>query len=103
MTTPRRIFLMSVATTCIGLSYPAAAQAPKPVDEKDPQAVSLGYVAEAKRADAKKYPKFEASQNCANCTLYQSKAGEAAGGCPLFAGRQVASKGWCSAWNKKAG
>jgi hypothetical protein len=62
MTTPRRIFLMSVATTCIGLSYPAVAQAPKPVDEKDPQAVSLGYVAEAKRADAKKYPKFEASQ-----------------------------------------
>ncbi|MBC7610490.1 MAG: high-potential iron-sulfur protein, partial [Ramlibacter sp.] len=23
-------------------------------------------------------------------------------GCPLFAGKQVAAKGWCSAWAKKA-
>ena len=27
---------------------------------------------------------------------------DAAGGCPLFAGKQVAGKGWCSAWAKKA-
>ncbi|MCB2000043.1 MAG: high-potential iron-sulfur protein, partial [Rhodoferax sp.] len=25
-----------------------------------------------------------------------------AGGCPLFAGKQVAGPGWCSAWVKKA-
>ena len=30
------------------------------------------------------------------------KAADAAGGCPLFAGKQVAGKGWCSAWAKKA-
>jgi hypothetical protein len=103
MATPRRIFLISVATACATLSCSAIAQAPNLVDEKDPQAVSMGYVAEAKRTDTKKYPKFEASQNCANCSLYRSKAGDMAGGCPLFAGKQVASKGWCSAWNKKAG
>ncbi|MEI8077610.1 MAG: high-potential iron-sulfur protein, partial [Betaproteobacteria bacterium] len=28
-------------------------------------------------------------------------AGSAAGGCALFAGKQVASKGWCSAYAKK--
>jgi hypothetical protein len=39
---------------------------------------------------------------CANCALFQGKAGDAWGGCPIFAGRQVAAKGWCSAWAKKA-
>jgi hypothetical protein len=34
--------------------------------------------------------------------LFQGKAGAAAGGCPLFAGKQVSSKGWCSAYAKKA-
>jgi hypothetical protein len=34
--------------------------------------------------------------------LYQGKAADKAGGCPLFAGKQVAGKGWCSAWAKKA-
>ncbi|MBZ8143927.1 iron permease, partial [Rubrivivax gelatinosus] len=27
---------------------------------------------------------------------------DAVGNCPLFAGKQVANKGWCSAWAKKA-
>ena len=43
------------------------------LDEKDAQAVALGYVADAKRVDAKKYPKFAAGQNCTNCALYQGK------------------------------
>jgi hypothetical protein len=29
-------------------------------------------------------------------------ATDKAGGCPLFAGKQVAGAGWCSAWAKKA-
>lgn len=37
----------------------------------------------------------------AACALYQGKAGDAAGNCPLFAGKMVSSKGWCSAWVKK--
>ena len=70
--------------------------------ETDPQAVALGYKADTTKVDAAKYPKHAATQNCANCALYQGKAGDAAGGCPLFAGKQVAGKGWCSAWAKKA-
>ena len=73
------------------------------VDEKDPQAVGLGYAADSTKVDAKKYPKHAATQLCSNCALYQGKATDAAGGCPLFAGKQVAGKGWCSAWAKKAG
>ena len=72
------------------------------VDEKDPLAVSLGYVSDAARANKVKYPLFAAGSHCANCGLYQGKAGDAAGGCPLYPGKQVSSTGWCSAWVKKA-
>jgi hypothetical protein len=102
MNSARRFFMITTVSSCAALATTAAHAQTKLVDDKDPQAVALGYVAEAKKADAKKYPKFEASQNCGNCSLYQGKATDAAGGCPLFAGKQVAGKGWCSAWNKKA-
>ena len=97
---PRRVFLITLAASGAALATRAQAQAL--VDEKDPQAVALGYVADAKRVDVKKYTKFAAGQNCANCALYQGKATDKAAGCPLFAGKQVAASGWCSAWAKKA-
>ena len=99
MNNTRRTFLMTLAASSAALT--SAAQAQAKLDEKDPQALALGYVADATKADTKKYPKYAAGQNCANCALYQGKAADAAGLCPLFAGRQVASKGWCSAWAKK--
>ena len=72
------------------------------VVDTDAQAVSLGYKADATKADQKKYPKYAAGQQCGNCALYQGKAKDASGPCPLFAGKQVSAKGWCSAWAKKA-
>ena len=91
---------MTLAVSGAALATGARAQAL--VDEKGPQAAALGYVAEAKRVDVKKYPRFAASQNCASCALYQGNAADQAGGCPLFAGKQVAASGWCSAWARKA-
>ena len=95
---------------------PAAAPAPMPaaapttpvgtgpmLDEADPTAVALGYVADASRADKAKYPSFVEGSNCANCALYQGAAGSEAGPCPLFAGKQVAAKGWCASYVKKTG
>jgi hypothetical protein len=41
-------------------------------------------------------------QDCGNCSFFQGKATDAYAPCPMFAGKQVASKGWCSAYNKKA-
>jgi len=99
-TFPRRVFLMTLAASGAALTTGARAQAL--LDEKDTQAVALGYLADAKRVDGKKYTKFAAGQNCANCALYQGKPADQAGGCPLFAGKQVAGAGWCSAWAKKA-
>jgi len=97
---PRRVFLMTLAASGVALATRAQAQAL--VDEKNAQAAALGYVADAKRVDVKKYPKFVAGQNCTNCVLYQGKATDKAAGCPLFAGKQVAGAGWCNAWAKKA-
>ena len=79
----------------------AFAQAPM-LAETDATAVALGYKADTTKVDAAKYPKHAAAQLCTNCVLYQGKATDAAAGCPLFAGKQVAGKGWCSAWAKKA-
>jgi hypothetical protein len=80
---------------------PALAQAPK-VDEKDPQAVALGYVTDVARVDKAKFAKYAAGQACGSCQLYQGKATDAAAPCAIFAGKQVATKGWCSAYVKKA-
>ena len=87
---PRRVFLMTLAASGAALATHAQAQAL--VDEKDAQAAALGYVADAKRVDAKKHAKYAAGQNCTNCSLYQGKAADKAGGCPLFAGKQVAGE-----------
>jgi hypothetical protein len=92
------------APTAAPSAAPAPAAGPLPmVGASDPVGISLGYVAEAAKADVAKFPKYAAGQACSNCALYQGKAGDAAGGCPLFAGKQVAAAGWCSGYTKKAG
>jgi hypothetical protein len=102
MTTNRRLFMLTTFTAIGGAAVTTVARAQARVDEKDPQALSLGYVADAAHADAKKFPRYAAGQNCAGCALYQGRAADAAGNCPLYAGKQVSAKGWCSAWVKKA-
>jgi hypothetical protein len=106
----RRIFLKSIsglaAASAVGVPIEGLAQAAKApaakLSESDPQAVALGYVDDTTRADQKKFPKHAASQQCSGCQLYQGKATDAMAPCPIFAGKQVAAKGWCSAWVKKA-
>ena len=103
--TTRRVFFMQVAagTSALAATQVMAQAAAPMVNEKDPAAVGLGYVADSTKADAKKYPKHANTQLCSNCQLYAGKPADAAGPCPLFAGKQVAAKGWCSAYVKKAG
>lgn len=78
-------------------SAPSAAGSTAMVSPQDPAAIALGYVAVASTVDAAKYTKYAPGQNCANCALFQGKAGDADGACPLFGGRHVAAAGWCSA------
>ena len=106
MKTSRRTFLISsigVAST-LALSRTAfAADAHPRSRESDPTAQALGYKLDASKVDkAAKYTKFAAGQDCGNCSFYQGKPTDAFAPCPMFANKQVASKGWCSAYNKKA-
>lgn len=102
--TTRRIFLLqaAVAGGAAIAATTASAEAPAAVSEKDPTATALGYVADTTKADQKKFPAHAAAQKCGVCALYQGKAGDAKGPCPIFAGKLVASTGWCSSWTKKA-
>lgn len=96
----RRTFVMTLVAS--GTALTTSAQAQTLLDEKDSQAIALGYLSDGKRVDAKKFPKFVAGQNCGGCALYQGKPADKAGGCPLFGAKQVVATGWCSAWAKKA-
>ena len=101
--TSRRTFVMilPVAGSLVTASL-ARAQGVAMVSEKDAQAVALGYVSDATKADKAKYKQYVAGQHCGNCALFQGPAGAADGACPIFSGKHVAAKGWCSAYVKKA-
>ena len=98
----RREFIVQFSLGSAALLATQAHAAGAMVADADPQAAALGYKADGSKTDKTKFPKYAASQNCANCALFQGKAGDKAGACPLFAGKQVAAAGWCSAYAKKA-
>ncbi|HEU4457739.1 MAG TPA: high-potential iron-sulfur protein [Methylibium sp.] len=98
--TARRQFIQWIPVVGLAAMTARHAHAQAKLDEKDPQAVALGYVHDAGKADKAKYKNYAAGQNCGNCQLYQGKDAEW-GGCPLFQGKQVAKAGWCSAYAKK--
>lgn len=96
----RRTFMLQAVTGCVAAGMTLQAKAQAMVLETDAQAAALGYKADATKVDKAKQPKYAAGQACSNCALFKA-AGAAAGACPLFAGKQVAAKGWCTAWVKK--
>ena len=70
------------------------------LDESDPTAVALKYVADASNAD----PALRTGERfCNNCALYTGAADSAAAPCSIFPGKQVAGSGWCSVWAPKPG
>jgi hypothetical protein len=97
----RRVFLLRVAVAGSALASSSGFTQTK-LDEKDPQAVALGYVSDTAKADAKKFTQHTKDQKCSNCQQFQGKATDASAGCAIFGGKLVAGNGWCSAWVKKA-
>jgi hypothetical protein len=110
----RRQFLkqsgLGLAAALVGAKFfvrpvTARAQSLVMVSESDAMAKSLGYVADAKKVDTKKWPKRAgaegAKQYCYNCQFYQftgdAKTSKAAP-CTIFAGKGVAGQGWCNSW-----
>ncbi len=96
MTTRRRFIAL---VPLFGATALARADAPAPlVDPKSPQAQQLGYVADSSKVDKAKSPKYVAGQACSACALFQGKVGDASGPCPLYPGKAVLAKAWCSAF-----
>lgn len=105
----RRMLLKSgaaaAATLALGaVSRVATAQEAKPhLDEEDPQAVQLGYKHDAANVDKKKFTTYKPGEACGNCQLFQGKPDKDEWApCPIFPGKQVNVKGWCSSWMKRA-
>nr|WP_218511655.1 high-potential iron-sulfur protein [Variovorax sp. dw_308] len=101
MRSDRRLFVFRcmAASSLLGLVH---TEAIADVDEADPPAVALGYREDSAKVDTAKYPTHTASQRCSNCRHFEGKATDRSGGCPLFGGKLVAAKGWCSGWVIKA-
>lgn len=105
MQAPRRLFVLHAMTACaalVGTRLATAQTAAALVKEDDPVAVALGYVADATRIDAKKQPVYVPGSSCSTCALFQGKAGDVTAVCLIFGGKQVAAKGWCTGWSKRA-
>lgn len=102
----RRRFLMRVAAAAavaplLSIAYPRPARAadlPK-LALDNAQAKALAYTEDASSVS---HASFKAGSSCANCQFIQGDEGAEYRPCQLFPGHSVASKGWCSAWAKKA-
>ena len=103
MTTRRTLLFRLIPAAGVALvAGRALAAGPEKAAESDPTAVALGYRQDAGKVDKAKFPKYAAGQACGSCQLFQGKAGDAWAPCPVLGGKQVAAKGWCSAYVKKA-
>ena len=80
-----------------------AARADLPMlDETDPVAVALGYVSVATKANTAKYPSYVTGEKCSTCRMFRGDDLATFAPCGLYSGKQVAAKGWCSAWTKRS-
>ncbi len=100
----RRTFLRStmVAAAAVPMGIPLVTYA-EPVSEDDPSASALGYRHDTTTVDSAKFPQHKPEQQCDNCQLFLNPDEEGWGACAIFPNKQVAAKGWCSAWVKKVG
>jgi len=99
----RRSILIAAPALALGLlaTRNASAQTPAKVTEADPTATALGYKADASKVDTAKFKQFVKGSSCATCNFYKSTSATE-GTCAALGARLVTSKGWCSAYVKKA-
>ncbi|RKE23874.1 high potential iron-sulfur protein [Paraburkholderia sp. BL23I1N1] len=103
METPRRTFLIGTIGFASGLAMSRFAFADAAsVSEADPMAGALGYKTNAAKVDKTKYSRYAVGQACGNCGLFQGTPNSTSAPCSVFTGKQVAAKGWCSAYSKRA-
>jgi hypothetical protein len=71
------------------------------LDPNDPTAKALGFVTDTTKVNDAANPTHKATQKCGVCAQFQGKAGDATGGCNIFAGHSVPQGGWCKVWAQK--
>lgn len=92
------------ALPAAGLLQRAAAQGSTPhLGEKEPLAVAMGYVHDAKKVDANKVPQYKPGSKCVNCLQLTGKEGDEWRPCNIFPGKLVNANGWCKVWVAKPG
>ncbi|MES2509795.1 MAG: high-potential iron-sulfur protein [Pseudomonadota bacterium] len=96
------MFYAAGVSTLTGTLAYAQGASPELVKDTDANAVALGYSSDGSKTDTKKYPQYAAGQSCSTCTLFTGTPKDASAVCPVFGGKAVSSRGWCSAWTKKA-
>ena len=103
----RRVFVKrvlaagaAVPLASIASSASAATADPPPLDPREPNAVTLGFINDTAKVDAAANPTHAANQNCANCEQFLGKPSDLRSGCVLFPGRSVPANGWCKVWRK---
>jgi hypothetical protein len=85
----------------LGSAWNARAAGLTPLDPNDPTAKALGFVVDSTKVDASANPTHKPTQKCGTCAQFQGKAGDATGGCNIFAGHTVPQGGWCKVWAQK--
>jgi hypothetical protein len=102
MTISRRIFVLGLIGSTGSLVLPEMSRADQGmVSESDSNALALGYKADATQVDKAKYKNYVAGQTCSDCQFFQGAANAPSAPCPLFGGKTVDAKGWCSGYAKR--
>ena len=104
MNCQRRTFILCAASasTLTGTLAFAQNAPPELVKDTDTNAIALGYSSDGSKTDVKKFPQYAAGQSCSTCVLFTGTAKDNSAVCPVFGGKAVLAKGWCSAYTKKA-
>ena len=105
----RREFLRTAALGAvilpIGSRALAAVQVPAEelprLRPESPEALDVGYVQDARRADAARG--YRSGQACANCNLVAGNPKAEWRSCGMFPGHAVAATGWCGHYEPGSG
>jgi hypothetical protein len=84
---------LSIAPLALPLEPAQGADLPL-LEESDPRAKALDYVADVSRAKG-----AADGSNCANCSVYAAHGDATSGTCQLFPGKLVPAAGWCRGWS----
>lgn len=99
----RRTFVKVTASSLAAIPLLVSAQAEtNRLAEDDPTAIALAYKENSSEVNGEKYANHDAKQLCSGCSLYVDGA-DGWGACAIFAGKQVAADGWCTAYAAKPG